>query len=119
MAPVVGLAGSAPNKDFLLLNALAMPVRAWDKSYQTPAAIVVVKAASNVIKPCRCRSRRVSILALELGCLEKVKPGYAAAQPAIDSLCCCMLCGGVVELWNWVGWGLLDVSGCGYVLVYC
>ena len=35
---------------------------------------------------------------------------------------CCVLVGGVVELWNLLGRGLLDVSGCGYELVelvYC
>ena len=84
VAPAAGLAGSAPNKVFLLLNAPAMPVRALDKSYQSPAAIVAVKAVSNAIKPCRCRSLQVLIPALELGYLEKVKPVYAAAQLAIS-----------------------------------
>ena len=83
VAPAAGLAGSARNKAFLLLNVPAMLVRVWGKSYQTPAAIVVVKAVSNGIKPCRCRSRRVLILAPELGYLGKGEAGVRGG-PAGD-----------------------------------
>ena len=43
----------------------AMHVKAWDKSYQTLAAVVMVRAVSKAIKLYRCRYRWVLIPALE------------------------------------------------------
>ena len=83
VVPVAGLVGFVHNKVFSLLNVPATPVRALVKLYQIPAGIVVVRAGSKKIKPCRSQFRRVLIPVPGLGCLEKVKRGYVVVQLVI------------------------------------